>query len=114
VVTVVFLQFQEEHFFMQQEVEEGVITLMTLAILSEVALEVLAEVEVEVLMVTGIRELEEQVVNPMVLQQLLVEKLLVDKVDKTQEVVGEVLGTTKQQGVGVLELSILDILQITP
>jgi hypothetical protein len=114
VVTVVFLQFQEEHFFMQQEVEEGVITLMTLAILSEVALEVLAEAEAEVLMVMEIRELEEQVVSPMVLQPLQVEKLPVDKVDRIQEVAEEVLDTTKEQEVGDQGLSILDILQITP
>jgi hypothetical protein len=59
-------------------------------------------------------ELEEQVANLMGLQQLLVENLLVGKVDRTQGVAVEALVITKQQGVGVLELSILDILQITP
>jgi hypothetical protein len=79
-----------------------------------VELVVLVVEEAVVLMATVIKVLEEQVVNLMVLQQLQVEKLPVDRVDKIQEVVGEALGTTKQQGVGVLELSILDILQITP
>jgi hypothetical protein len=99
---------------MQQEVEEVVFIQTILGILWEVALVALvAEAEGELTLMEKM-ELEEQVANLMGLQQLLVENLLVGKVDRTQGVAVEALVITKQQGVGVLELSILDILQITP
>jgi hypothetical protein len=99
---------------MQQEVEEVVFIQTILGILWEVALVALvAEAEGELTLMEML-ELEEQVANLMGLQQLLVENLLVGKVDRTQGVAVEALVITKQQGVGVLELSILDILQITP
>jgi hypothetical protein len=94
---------------MQQVVVVVVITPMILAILLEVVLEVSVEEEEEELTATVIRELEELVVSLMVLQQLLVEKLQVDKVDKIQEVVEEALGTTKQQVVEAQELFTLGI-----
>jgi hypothetical protein len=56
-----------------------------------------------VLMVMGIKELEEQVESLMVLQQLLAEKPLVDKVGRIQEVAEEALGIIKHRGVEAQE-----------
>jgi hypothetical protein len=66
----------------------------------------------EALTVMEIKVLEEQVVNLTVQQQLLVEKLPVDKVDRIQEAVEEALGITKQQEVEAQASYTLDILQI--
>jgi hypothetical protein len=84
---------------MLQAGEEGVITPMTLVILLEEALEVSEEAVEAALMAMEIKALGGQAVNLTGPQRLLVEKPLVVKVDRIQEVAEEVLGTTKQEGV---------------